>query len=417
MRKLFGRRVVLAGAAILVIVALLALFAPWITPYDPMAMKILDRMQSPRAAHWFGTDELGRDVFSRVVFGARYSLMIGALVVLISVTGGVLLGLTAGFFRRLDGPIMRVVDAMMSFPDILLAIALVAVLGASMTNVILALAIVYTPRVARVVRASTLVVRELLFIEAARALGVSTWRILFIHILQNIASPILVQATFIFAYAVLAEAGLSFLGVGVPPELPTWGTMIASGQQFAHQAIWLVVFPGRRDRALRAVAADGGRRLPRPARSEAAQGDVIVAESAHAAAPLLQVRHLRTHFFTDAGVVKAVEDVSFTLDAGETLAVVGESGSGKSVTSLSIMGLDSEPSGAHRRRRDPVPDARRPGRRSREAAGEGAAQAARPRYRDDLPGADDEPESRVHRRRPDRRGRRDCISAWIARRR
>jgi peptide/nickel transport system permease protein len=242
--KLFRRRLVLAGAVILAAVALLALFAPWLTPYDPMALKILDRLQSPRAAHWFGTDELGRDVFSRVIFGARYSLLIGALVVVISMVCGVLLGLAAGFFRRLDGPVMRLVDAMMSFPDILLAIALVAVLGASMTNVILALAIVYTPRVARVVRASTLVVRELLFIEAARALGISTRRILFIHILQNIASPILVQATFIFAYAVLAEAGLSFLGVGVPPVLPTWGSMISSGQQFAHQAIWLVVFPG-----------------------------------------------------------------------------------------------------------------------------------------------------------------------------
>ena len=242
--KLFRRRLVLAGAVILTLVALLAIFAPWLTPYDPMALKILDRLQSPRAAHWFGTDELGRDVFSRVIFGARYSLLIGALVVVISMVCGVLLGLAAGFFRRLDGPVMRLVDAMMSFPDILLAIALVAVLGASMTNVILALAIVYTPRVARVVRASTLVVRELLFIEAARALGISTWRILFIHILQNIASPILVQATFIFAYAVLAEAGLSFLGVGVPPVLPTWGSMISSGQQFAHQAIWLVVFPG-----------------------------------------------------------------------------------------------------------------------------------------------------------------------------
>jgi peptide/nickel transport system permease protein len=242
--KLFRRRLVLAGAVILAAVALLALFAPWLTPYDPMALKILDRLQSPRAAHWFGTDELGRDVFSRVVFGARYSLLIGALVVVISMVCGVLLGLAAGFFRHLDGPVMRLVDAMMSFPDILLAIALVAVLGASMTNVILALAIVYTPRVARVVRASTLVVRELLFIEAARALGISTRRILFIHILQNIASPILVQATFIFAYAVLAEAGLSFLGVGVPPVLPTWGSMISSGQQFAHQAIWLVVFPG-----------------------------------------------------------------------------------------------------------------------------------------------------------------------------
>jgi peptide/nickel transport system permease protein len=242
--KLFRRRLVLAGAVILAAVALLAVFAPWLTPYDPMALKILDRLQSPRANHWFGTDELGRDVFSRVIFGARYSLLIGALVVVISMVCGVLLGLAAGFFRRLDGPVMRLVDAMMSFPDILLAIALVAVLGASMTNVILALAIVYTPRVARVVRASTLVVRELLFVEAPRALGISTGRILFIHILQNIASPILVQATFIFAYAVLAEAGLSFLGVGVPPVLPTWGSMISSGQQFAHQAIWLVVFPG-----------------------------------------------------------------------------------------------------------------------------------------------------------------------------
>jgi peptide/nickel transport system permease protein len=244
LRKLFGRKIVLVGAAVIAVMALAAVAAPWITPYDPMALKVLDRLQSPRAAHWFGTDELGRDVFSRIVFGARYSLTISALVVLVSVAAGVLLGLAAGFFRRLDAPLMRVVDAMMSFPDILLAIALVAVLGASMTNVVIALAIVYTPRVARVVRASTLVVRALLFIEAARALGISTWRILFIHVLQNIMSPILVQATFIFAYAILAEAGLSFLGVGVPPALPTWGTMIASSQQYAHHAIWLALFPG-----------------------------------------------------------------------------------------------------------------------------------------------------------------------------
>src|SRR5215471_7672191 len=221
LRKLFGRKIVLVGAAVIAVMALAAVAAPWITPYDPMALKVLDRLQSPRAAHWFGTDELGRDVFSRVVFGARYSLMISGLVVVSSVAAGVLIGLAAGFFRRLDAPLMRVVDAMMSFPDILLAIALVAVLGAS-----------------------TLVVRELLFIEAARALGISTWRILFIHVLQNITSPILVQATFIFAYAILAEAGLSFLGVGVPPALPTWGTMIASSQQYADHAIWLALFPG-----------------------------------------------------------------------------------------------------------------------------------------------------------------------------
>jgi peptide/nickel transport system permease protein len=244
LRRLFARRVVLLGAAILSVMAFAALLAPLITPYDPTTLKVLDRLQSPRAAHWFGTDELGRDLFSRVIFGARYSLMIGALVVLTSVGAGVLLGLAAGFFRRLDSPIMRVVDAMMSFPDILLAIALVAALGASITNVVVALAIVYTPRVARVVRASTLVVRALPFIDAARAIGVPAWRIVFRHILPNIASPILVQSTFIFAYAILAEAGLSFLGVGVPPANPTWGTMIANSQQFAHRAIWLPLFPG-----------------------------------------------------------------------------------------------------------------------------------------------------------------------------
>src|SRR6478736_6139484 len=191
--KLFRRRVVLAGAAILAVVALAALLAPWIAPYDPMALKVLDRLQSPRATHWFGTDELGRDVFSRVIFGARYSLLIGALVVLISMTGGVLLGLTAGFFRRLDGPLMRLVDAMMAFPDILLAIALVAILGPSTFNVVLALVLVYTPRVARVVRAATLVLRELLFVTAARAMGAGTWRLLTRHILPHLLSPIMVQ--------------------------------------------------------------------------------------------------------------------------------------------------------------------------------------------------------------------------------
>ena len=198
----------------------------------------------PSSTHLLGTDELGRDLFARIAFGGRYSLTIALLTAIGSVVAGTLLGLLAGFFRRLDAPVMRVVDAMMSFPDILLAIALVAILGASAFNVVLALAFVYTPRVARVVRASTLVVRELLFVEAARALGVSTGRILWRHILPNLMSPLLVQATFIFAYAILAEAGLSFLGVGVPPEIPTWGTMVAGSQQYAHQALWVVLFPG-----------------------------------------------------------------------------------------------------------------------------------------------------------------------------
>jgi peptide/nickel transport system permease protein len=207
-------------------------------------MRVIRRLRPPGADNLLGTDELGRDVLSRVIFGARASLGIGFSVVLASVLVGTLLGILAGFYRRIDGIVMRLVDATMALPDILLAIFLVAVLGASAGNVVLALAIVYTPRVVRVVRASTLVVRELPFVEAARALGVSTPRILLVHVLLNVASPVLIQATFIFAYAVLAEAGLSFLGAGVPPEIPTWGTMIASGQQYADRAFWVVFYPG-----------------------------------------------------------------------------------------------------------------------------------------------------------------------------
>lgn len=243
-RRLFRRKLVLIATLILGFVAIMAIAAPWISPFDPTAMRVIRRLRPPGAINWFGTDELGRDVFSRVLWGARASLGIAFVVVVISVSIGTTMGLLAGYFRRLDAPLMRLVDALMALPDILLAIFLVAVLGASAANVILALAIVYTPRVVRVVRASTLVVRELPFVEAARALGVSVWRILTVHILLNVASPILVQATFIFAYAVLAEAGLSFLGAGVPPDVPTWGTMIAAGQQYADNALWVVIFPG-----------------------------------------------------------------------------------------------------------------------------------------------------------------------------
>jgi peptide/nickel transport system permease protein len=243
-RKLFRRRIVLVAAVLLVAVVALALLAGPLSGFDPNETAVLQRLRWPSPAHWLGTDELGRDLFARIAFGGRYSLAIAALTALGAVAAGLVLGLAAGYFERLDPILMRVVDAMMSFPDILLAIALVGILGASMLNVVLALALVYTPRVARVVRASTLVVRELLFVEAARALGAPTVRILWRHVLPNLVSPITVQATFIFAYAVLAEAALSFLGVGVPPEIPTWGTMVAGSQGYAHQALWIVLFPG-----------------------------------------------------------------------------------------------------------------------------------------------------------------------------
>jgi len=243
-RRFLKRKTVAAGVIVLAIFVLLAMLAPWIAPYSPSKLSIVNRLKPPSEIYWFGTDEFGRDVFSRTIFAARLSLLVGAAVVTLSALIGVTLGLLAGFFKRLDTPIARLIDAMMAFPDILLAIALVAALGPSLTTVIIALAIVYAPRLARIVRASTLVIRELPYVEAAQALGISTFHIMTRHVLRNLISPILVQGTFLFASAMLAEAGLSFLGLGVSPEVPTWGTMIAAGRQYIGQADWMTLFPG-----------------------------------------------------------------------------------------------------------------------------------------------------------------------------
>lgn len=241
---LIRRKTVVFGMIVLIVMFVAAILAPLIAPYDPQQLMVLERLQPPSWTHWFGTDELGRDVLSRVMFGGRLSLFVGFAVVAFASVFGIALGLIAGFFRPADQAISRLLDAMMAFPDILLAIALVAALRPSVTNVVLALGVVYTPRVARVVRASTLVIRELPFVEAATALGVPTWRILFVHILRNLVSPLLVQCTFIFAYAILAEAGMSFLGVGVSASVPTWGGMISAGRGYVGTADWIILFPG-----------------------------------------------------------------------------------------------------------------------------------------------------------------------------
>ncbi|MCB8819672.1 ABC transporter permease [Microvirga rosea] len=241
---LLRRRTVLIGLAVLALIAGLAILAPVTAPYAPNKLSIANRLKPPSGTFWFGTDEFGRDIFSRTIYAGQLSLLVGVSVVCFASIFGIALGLVAGFFRKLDTPVARFIDAMMAFPDILLAIALVAALGPSLATVIVALGIVYTPRLARIVRASTLVIRELPYVEAARALGVSTWRIMTRHVLRNLVSPILVQATFIFAYAMLAEAGLSFLGLGVSPEVPTWGTMIAAGRQYVGRADWMTLFPG-----------------------------------------------------------------------------------------------------------------------------------------------------------------------------
>lgn len=238
------RKTLAIGLAIIVAITLLAVLAPLIAPYSPSKLSIVNRLKPPSSTWFFGTDEFGRDVFSRTIYAGQLSLLVGAAATALAATVGITLGLVAGFFRKADGIVSRIIDAMMAFPDIQLAIALVAALGPSLATVIIALGVVYAPRLARVVRASTLVIRELPYVEAARALGVPTWRIMTRHVLRNLVSPILVQATFIFAYAMLAEAGLSFLGVGVSPEIPTWGTMIAAGRQYVGQADWMTIFPG-----------------------------------------------------------------------------------------------------------------------------------------------------------------------------
>lgn len=243
-RTMARRPAVLIALAVFVLILLSAVFASQLAPADPARMSVRARLIPPGAEHLMGTDAFGRDVLSRILFAGRVSLTIGVGVAVLATAAGIVLGMLGGYFRALDAPISRLIDAMMAFPDILLAISLVAIFGGSVSNVIIALSIVYTPRIARIVRAATLVIRELPFVEAARALGSSTVTIMRQHILRNIVSPVVVQATFIFAYSMLAEAGLSFLGVGVNPSVPTWGTMINEGRQTLDQAFYLIVFPG-----------------------------------------------------------------------------------------------------------------------------------------------------------------------------
>ena len=244
LRALADRPAAVGALAVFGLILTLAVLAPWVAPADPFQMSVRARLTPPGDEYLLGADAFGRDVASRLLYAGRMSLLIGLGVTVVSTVVGVVIGLFAGFFRRLDAPLSRVIDAMMAFPDILLALALVAIFGGSVGNVILALAIVYTPRIARIVRASTLVIRELPYVEAARALGSSTFTVMTQHVMRNIVSPVTVQATFIFAYAMLAEAGLSFLGVGVDPSTPTWGIMVNEGRQYIDQAVFLIVFPG-----------------------------------------------------------------------------------------------------------------------------------------------------------------------------
>jgi peptide/nickel transport system permease protein len=235
---------VVLGVAILATMTLMALLAPWLGTVDPLSLDPVQRLKPPSEAHWFGTDSFGRDLYSRTVYGTRISLIVGVSVATLSTLLGLVIGLLAGYNRIVDAIVMRIMDGMMAVPSILLAIALIALTKASVTNVILAITIPEVPRVVRLVRSVVLTIREQPYIEAAVAIGTSLPRIFQRHLLPNTLAPLIVQATYIFASAVLIEAGLSFVGAGTPPEVPSWGNIMAEGRVFFLISPYMILFPG-----------------------------------------------------------------------------------------------------------------------------------------------------------------------------
>lgn len=243
-KRLLRHRLFMTGLVLFLIIAVIAILAPWITDVDPNRLSMRNKFKPPGEGWIFGTDSFGRSLWSRVVWGAQLSMLIGASVVALNAVFGILIGAAAGYFRRIDNLLMRINDALMAFPAILLAIAVTSVLGPSTFNVILALGIVYIPRTARIVRSSVIVLREMEFVQAAVAAGAGHWRILTRHILPNAMAPVIVQLSFLFAFAVLSEATLSFLGVGAVPPTPTWGNIMAEGRDFMREAPWIITIPG-----------------------------------------------------------------------------------------------------------------------------------------------------------------------------
>jgi len=244
LKVLMKRKLAFVGVLVLSVVVTFALFAPLIAPYNPTRINPRYRLQAPNKEFLFGTDNFGRDIFSRIVYGARTSLIGGAGVVAIAITIGVTLGVASGYFRRVEFVVMRLVDVMMAFPSLLLALVLVSIMGRGMINAVLAVGITYMTRTTRIVYALTLKAREEPYIEAIRSVGAKESRIVLFHLLPNMISPIIVQATFTFAFSMLDMAALDFLGLGIPPEIPSWGNMLSEGRVFLTAAPWLLLFPG-----------------------------------------------------------------------------------------------------------------------------------------------------------------------------
>jgi peptide/nickel transport system permease protein len=244
LRRFLFNKAMVTGSIILLLLVLAAIFAPMITSYDAYQMSVGDRLRAPSANHLLGTDNFGRDLMSRIVYGARVSMGVGFSVAIAASVIGLIIGLYASYYRFLDNVLMRLCDGLMAFPGILLSIALMAALGPKLSNVIIALSIVFTPAVARVVRSAAIVVREQTYIEAIKAQGASDNRILWLHIAPNTLSPLIVQSTFIFADAIIVEAALSFLGAGIPAPAPSWGNILYDGKIVIMKAWWMTVFPG-----------------------------------------------------------------------------------------------------------------------------------------------------------------------------
>ncbi|SOC41775.1 nickel transporter permease [Ureibacillus acetophenoni] len=245
MKKLAKNKAAIAGAIVVLTVFILAILAPWIAPYDPTHIEMSKKFQGPSAEHWLGTDDKGRDILSRLLYGSRISLTVGILSTLLGAIVGVVLGIVAGYYGKwIDSLIMRFCDVLLAFPGILLALAIISILGPSTANTIIAIAIFAVPTFARIVRGSTLGVKKLEYVDAIRAMGSRDSRIIFKHILPNITSPIIVQATLYIASAIITASALSFLGLGTQPPTPEWGTMLANGRSYLAQAPHITLFPG-----------------------------------------------------------------------------------------------------------------------------------------------------------------------------
>ncbi|MGM0601778.1 MAG: nickel transporter permease [Bacillota bacterium] len=244
-KRLRKNKTAIAGIIIILIFALIAILAPYIAPYDPFNQNFIKSFRAPSSEHFLGTDEFGRDIFSRIIYGARISLQIGFIAVFISLIVGVSLGLIAGYYGGwIDMGIMRVMDLMLSFPYILLALVIMSILGPGIYNAMIAIGIVYVPQYARIVRSSVLSVKKKEYVMAARALGANDTRIILKHVLLNSMAPIIIQTTLSIGRAIINAAGLSFLGLGAQPPTPEWGAMLSNGQDFLRNAPWIATFPG-----------------------------------------------------------------------------------------------------------------------------------------------------------------------------